>query len=202
MLNMAVVRPQVNLLKLSLNVSDFYPKAVENISSLAKDPKYQWHCDHLTTASFVFRHQSGYIYQLFKKGHINLTNVRRFEDVHRAISIIFEIIDIPKIFASNYNIDNIQASGIINLRSANYSLKRVCDGLSQLKDECRVIKRLSFECQRFPGAFIKFQDGDCKGTILLFNSRKFVLVGLRRFEDINKIHDWLESSIWRAMQEK
>ena len=194
---MALLRPQVNLIKLSLNVSH-YPKAVENISNLTLDPKWRWFVESECTASYIFRHQSGFVYQLFKKGHINLTGVRKVEDIERAISIIYNIIGIPKIIASDYRIDNIQASGALNLNSRHKSLKTICDNLNSVKDECN-IKKLSFESQRFPGAFIRYADERCRGTVILFNSRRFVLVGVKSLEDINTIHNWLEISIWKAV---
>ena len=196
---MALVRPKVNLIKLSLNISHL-PNGIENISKLSRDPKWLWCRESACASSFVFRHESGFIYQIFKSGHINLTNVRRVQEIEKAIAIIYRIIGIPKILEKEFRIDNIQATGRLNLYTRDRSLKSICDRLSQLGSDCN-IRNLSFEPQRFPGAFIKYQDGNVKATIILFNSRRFVLVGLNSLDSVNSIHDWLERCIWRATEE-
>ena len=53
----------------------------------------------------------------------------------------------------------------------------------------------------FAGAFIRYNDGSMRCTIILFASRRFVLVGLNSLDLVNKIHDWLEHTIWHALQE-
>lgn len=200
---MALVRPRVNLIKLSLNVKHL-PNALENIAKVSLDTKWLWCTQSVGRSSFVFRHhQTGFIYQLFKSGHINVTNVRKVEDIEKAISIIYAIIGIPKIIEKKYRIDNIQATGILNLnhKGRGSCLKNICDTLSRMQEECNITS-LSYENQRFPGAFIKYNDGNVRCTIILFATRRFVFVGLKNLDSIQKIHDWLECTIWHAVQEK
>ena len=146
-------RPQVNLLKLSLNVSHL-PNAIYNISQIPSNAKWSFKCESVCTASFIIR-ESGYIYQLFKKGHINVTKVRSFEDIEKAIDIIYYIIGVPQVIAKDYIIDNIQATGRLKVYSKNKSLKYICDALSRMQKNINITK-LSFEAERFPGAFIRY----------------------------------------------
>ena len=195
---MTEVRPQVNLLKLSLDVSHL-PNAIHNISKIPSNTKWSSKCESVCTASFILR-ESGYVYQLFNKGHINVTKVRRFEDIEKAIDIIYCIIDIPQVIARDYTIDNIQATGRLKVYSRNKSLKYICDALSRMQKEINITK-LSFEAERFPGAFIRYQDTKCRATVILFNSRRFVIIGVKTLNDVYKVHDWLQDCISRAIED-
>ena len=81
------------------------------------------------------------------------------------------------------------------------NLKNICDRLHSQKEEWN-IHSINFEPHRFPAAFIKRGDRDIRATVLLFNSGKFVFVGLKRLEDVNKVHDWLEIAIWHATKDQ
>lgn len=152
---MALVRPRVNLIKLSFNVSQV-PNALENIAKVPIDTKWLWCTKSVGGSSFVLRHPSGFVFQLFKRGHINLTNVRRIKDIEKAINIIYDVIDIPKIKGKEYRIDNVQATGILNLNHKGSSLKKICDALSRMQEEFNITS-LSFESQRFPGKVFPFR---------------------------------------------
>ena len=82
-----------------------------------------------------------------RRKHINLTNVRRIKDIEKAINIIYDVIDIPKIKGKEYRIDNVQATGILNLNHKGSSLKKICDALSRMQEEFNITS-LSFESQK------------------------------------------------------
>lgn len=104
---MTLVRPKVHNIKLSLSVAHF-PEAIKNISEIPNNPKYSWILENVCTASFILRNEKSVVYQVFKKGHINITGVKRSEDIDDAISYIYSLIGIPRLLHSVHNIDNIQ----------------------------------------------------------------------------------------------
>ena len=197
--DMALLRPKIHLFKISLRV-DHFPNIGQNISKLRNNPKYGWFIESKVKSSFIFRQLNGIIYQIFSNGHVNITGLRRQEDIAGALANLFSLLNIPKKSKIDFNIDNIQASGVLNLNTRNLSLKFICDSLDRKKSDCGIVS-VKFEPSRFPGAFIKFLvNGSCKGTVLLFNSRKFVIVGLKKIVDKNIIHDALEQSIFKTTQ--
>ena len=198
---MALLRPVVHLMKISLNVSKI-SNSERNILKLRNDYKYAWLIESKVKSSFILRQLNGIIYQIFTKGHVNITGIRRQQDIAGALADLFHLLNIPKKSKIRYNIDNIQVSGILNLNTSNFSLKFICDSLDKMKKQCGILS-VKFEPSRFPGAFIKIAAKEsCKGTVLLFNSRKFVIVGLKHLHHKNIIHDVLEESIFKTTQSR
>ena len=136
---------------------------------------------------------------MFTSGHINVTGLKKIEDVERALADIFPVLNIPKGTIIPYKIDNIQCSGQLNFKTHDLTLRQLCDGIDVVKEQYG-IDSVTFEPSRFPGGFIKFAssvEADIpKGTVLLFGSGKFVIVGLRNIEHKNRIHDLLELCTW------
>ena len=198
---MALHRPRVNLVKFSFSVCHV-SNALQAISKLRNDIKWNWRIESKVRSSFILRHENTYIYQLFTNGHINVTGLKKVEDAHQALTDIFHVLNLPTpVDDVPYKIDNIQCSGQLNFKTHGLTLRQLCDGIDTVKEQYG-IHSVAFEPARFPGAFIKFS---CsvpakipKGTVLLFRSGKFVIVGLREVEHKNRIHDLLELCTWEV----
>ena len=85
-----------------------FPEAVKKISEIPKNPKYNWILESNCTASFILRNEEGVVYQIFRKGHINITGIKRAEDIEGAIFYIYSVIGISHVLHSLHQIDNIQ----------------------------------------------------------------------------------------------
>ena len=196
---MALLRPNLNLLKVSTNLAHI-PNSLQKISLLRNDIRWQWHIEREVKSSYILRHLNGAIYQIFNSGHVNITGLKKSEDIGSSIRELLSILQLPKNSAVSYRIDNMHASGVLNLHTKNFTLKHICDSLDRVKKQCDILS-VRFEPTRFPGVFIKFLTEESRrATVILFNSRKFVMVGLKEIADINIIHNKLEESIFRATE--
>lgn len=112
---------------------------------------------------------SKYTYIIFKTGpslnnHINITKIKEISDVDHAIN------HLKTFFVFNEQkrtIDNITAS---------------CDKLKELQLD-QIIKRfsnVSYNTEKFPGAFVKFD----YGTVILFHTGKCILIGAKSRNDL------------------
>jgi TATA-box binding protein (TBP) (component of TFIID and TFIIIB) len=112
-----------------------------------------------------------YTYIIFKSGksstnHINVTKIKRLEDVDEAIKHITCLLRVEEL---KRTIDNITVS--INLQKKINLL-----ALPHFKESIST----SFNPEKFPGVFVKFT----YGTIILFHTGKCILIGVKTISDI------------------
>ena len=195
---MALKRPVIHMVKISLNVRalkgatddicELYKSESERLRLLGKPPPKR-------ESSFCVLREldaSGAVFTLFFTGHINITNISSCTEAARACQLICDKLGIHTV---SYHVDTITACGKINLKNSITSLQHMCDIISRNKTYLNV-KSLNFDRQKFPGAFIKSTEHS--GTIILFSSAKFVIVGGKSEEGIAALHDWLEVTLWNA----
>ena len=120
----------------------------------------------------------GYVYSLNYSGFINITGLRTLTDIPSAIKVVCKLINLQ---SSDYTarIDNITASGtfgsLIPLHVVRYHFT---------KSE-PIPARFKYNPNFFSGATLKFYDG--RGTIILFSTGSYTIVGAKTFENIQSI---------------
>ena len=113
----------------------------------------------------------------FSETHINITKIPNIE------SISFAVKEIEDILCSEHfaiQIDNIIASTKFNKNLDLINIVRR-----------KVFDRIKYNNQKFPGLFIKFN----QGTAIIFHSGKVVIVGCKNIEDIKWITQTLSVNI-------
>lgn len=197
---MAVRRPHINNYKISLKLG-------EHIGICGKIRRLEQTEDARRSAQglkqgkkessfFVLRELEGcaqVVYNIFYRGHVNISKLTSLSQAQHACNVLCERLKVPQ---TEFTVDNITASGKLNIGGGVSKLKQICDYLARFKRDCD-IKSISFDTQKFPGAFAK-PSTRVKGTALIFNSGRFVLVGCKSKDDVTNLHDWLEVAIWRA----
>lgn len=132
--------------------------------------------------SFFILRRYSYVYTLFRTGHINVTKIRHPKHIERAVQLICDDLNISETLS--YRIDNMTASGDLAKLSditiaTPLCLRLISVEVSNNLDSYKV-GSVRFDTQTFPACYFK-----CKsGTISLFNTGKFNLVGLRSQEDV------------------
>ena len=200
---MAVVRPVIHLIKVSFKVGHI-PNAKQGIKDLHDSPKFKWYVECDKTASFYFRcPDSSQVLHFFYNGHVNVTNIPRDTEIRTVVSKVCKLIGIPSHLHETvaYTVDNVHASGRINLDTGVWNLKELSHSLNRIKTEYW-INRVTFETATFPAIIIKFSNvfdnPNLRGTALVFNTKKFILIGLRGVEYLPSCHDWLEATLFAA----
>jgi TATA-box binding protein (TBP) (component of TFIID and TFIIIB) len=128
----------------------------------------------------VFR--SSFIFTIFfKSGTVNITGIQRLTDISQAVSVFCQTFDISRRdIVDSIIIDNITASGSFN---RDINLRNLKEKINGGKNESR-IKSASFNPNYFPAAF-------CKtfgiGTILIFGSGKYNIVGAKSQLDVMEV---------------
>ena len=144
---------------------------------------------------------------IFFSGFINITGIAPTEDGEESeiavlsdvlflLSVILPVREPKKLGDLSWSRDNYTASGHLNLCPKPFS--RLSAFLERLLERKKLfeVESISYDSQRFPGAFIKRVGG---GTVIVFNSAKFVIVGAKTREEIWRIHDWLEHLTWTVL---
>lgn len=162
-------------IKVSLKVKSF---ALDNVTNCLrnKDISYKVYPNFI---SFKLKHN----YIIFKSGrretnHINITKIKDFKDFIKAI------VNIQKIYPlkiQKVDIDNIIATG--NL-SKTINLQKFSASKKYLK--------IKYNSETFPGLFIRFE----RGTVILFHTGKFVVVGCKDVIGIQCITQNIYANIW------
>jgi len=123
-----------------------------------------------------------YSYVLFKTSsngltHVNITKVPGLgRPIRRSLKILRKVLR-KKIVS--FKIDNIIATSDLKKK---ISLKKIA-----LRKDLKVI----YNNERFPGLFIKFDEG----TSILYHSGKVVLVGCKTVHKLTTIEEWLNANI-------
>ena len=200
-----ILRPKVNLIKCSIRVGHI-PSALEGIVNLRNNNSHKWFIESDRKASYIYRcPDSSLVFQIFYSGHINITGIPKELEIASAVSSVCDLIKVSKCLQETvvYTIDNIQATGKLNLASQSKSLKELSDALNRMKlEEEWWISRINFDTNVFPAIIIKFtaafDNPQLCGTALIFNNRKFVLVGLRHVSSVNLCHNYIETIMHQA----
>lgn len=134
---------------------------------------------HLKSKKVDFKEYPNYLvikniftYVFFKSGenselnHLNITNVKSFEKIDEAVNYFFEVLlQGVQIFEVYRRVDNISASLNLNFK---INLVNVVD---YFKNICCV----SYNTEKFPGVFLKFN----KGTVIIFHTGKCIFIGCK-----------------------
>ena len=224
---MALRRPQVKNLKLSLTWSGEFKRS-ELLSADCAYWRELW-VTKVDSSFFVLRPASPIpelfltcagleerwplvcktVLVVFYAGHVNITGLRLRNDgdcgeedeEDKLIGVLASLLSalFPKLPGRlvGWQRDNYTASGQLNLTPLGLpSMERFLNTLLERKTELEVFS-VQYNREQFPGVFIRRQA--CAGTIILFNSGKFIVVGVRAREEIKVLHDWLEWLTWTAL---
>lgn len=115
--------------------------------------------------------RDNYTYVIFKSSngdsnHVNITKIKTFGEITLAVEHLLKLFSLIEI---KRQVDNITVSTSLN-RKINLNL------LPIFKDCISV----SYNSEKFPGAFIKFDIG----TIILFHTGKCIFIGIKKEKDI------------------
>lgn len=146
----------------------------------------------ITKSFFLFRlkiDNHDVVITIYYKGHINVTGIKKLSEISILWSIIGEIPGIIK--ANKIKVDNITATSKLevgNLRKQKYSFERIL----QLIEQSDEIKCVQYSSIKFPGAFIRVKQ---RGTLVLFPSGKFNILGCAKFSEITQLENLLNGII-------
>lgn len=143
----------------------------------------------LKTKQIDFKEYPNYIvikniftYVFFKSGdnselnHLNITNIKSFERIDKAVDHFFEVLlQGLQIFEVYRRVDNISASLNLNLK---INLLNVVDFF---KNICCV----SYNTEKFPGVFLKFD----KGTVIIFHTGKCIFIGCKNISGLKCLRE-------------
>lgn len=118
-----------------------------------------------------------YVYSINFSGYINITKLRTCGDIPAAIEEICCLLQLPNKQPA-YNIDNITASGHFGHTISLHKLQKYF----AVHRGPQVI-RFNFRPDYFCGANIKF----AYGTIIIFHTGSFTIVGSKSKEDIQRL---------------
>lgn len=128
----------------------------------------------------VFR--NSYVFIIFYKGAVNITGIKRFEDISDAIETFCESFCIDQQQITKHTVDNVSASGDFGHEVNLYKLKKQINGQ---EDVANLFSSVSFNPNYFPAAFCKTYS---VGTILVFGGGKYNIVGAKCQQDVEKIY--------------
>lgn len=116
-----------------------------------------------------------FVYTIFlQAGFINVTKIKSFINISESVKHFCNILHISRSNISLVTIDNITASGSfcqeVNLLNLHY------------QDDNDCTKR--FDCNYFPGAFVKFNN---LGTIIVFRTGSYTIIGAKSISSVTSI---------------
>ena len=118
----------------------------------------------------------GFVYTAFHSGHVNVVGIKCVGDIDEVVDTFCKQLDLaPNGLCSPIRVDNITASGTFGHR---INLVHI---LEEEPIEETIIK---FRPSFFPGMSIKHEP---YGSMILFNSGAFSIVGAKKIDHINKI---------------
>lgn len=137
-------------------------------------------------SNFLTLRNAPYVFTIFaKSGHVNVSGIRGFEDIKTLVMRIKDQLDVD-VQPSNIKIDNTTASG--RLTSDRPPLQSL---------PCRAAAHkvlVSLRPHFFPSALIRQKKSETKskkGTIILFQNGKFIIVGCKSIPAIQETYDQL-----------
>lgn len=150
-----------------------------------------------TGPNYYVLRTGNYVFTVYVSGHINITKLPDESHIDPVVSLVGNLVGLTseEFTGTAYKIDNITASGRSNLFPTFIPLTRVIKLLWRDRDLHKIFS-IKLRREKFPGCFIKFIYG---GTIVLFISGKFVIVGIRHRDQIKALHNWLEITLWNYL---
>lgn len=138
---------------------------------------------HITRHSnFISFHIDHFAFVLFpKSGQVNISGIRGFNDIKEAVRV-FNSQFKTNIPVSNIVVDNTTASGKLHHRIKSFA--------TLFKSPLRNEVSISVRPHYFPSALIR-PKGQQRGTIILFANGKYIIVGARSAEELNKAYETL-----------
>lgn len=135
--------------------------------------------------NFLVLRSDHFVFTIFTSGYVNLTGVRDFEDIPNGLRVFNDIFKLA-VLLNDVVVDNTTFTSTLRSRSENNSrhtnLFKVLKRVNELRDaENKLVNlRITLQPHHFPGAVLR-RDG--KPTVIIFASRKIVIVGARTRED-------------------
>ena len=132
---------------------------------------------------------NNYTYTIFKPtvstGHLhcNITKIRGFEDICKAIEILFAVF--PGAELEPYKVDNLTATTVCDTK----------ENLDQVFTNLNFKYRIKYNLQKFPALFIKYPAVKSYATVFIFSSGKVVCVGAKSQDQLKVISEWLKTEI-------
>jgi len=120
---------------------------------------------------FVYKF-STFTFIIYYTGHINVTGLRLLNDIYLCYTHLVTIPGVSEVHA--VKIDNITLSGQVSLKPYRFIPFIKAQAIKSSFDKIR------FSQEIFPGAQFKLFN---KGTLVLFRSGKFNLVGIKNYSD-------------------
>ena len=130
-----------------------------------------------------------FTYSIFKPtvstGHLhcNITKIRSFEDISKAIEILTAIF--PSAELKPYNVDNLTATTACDTKQ----------NLEQMFTKLNFKYGIKYNLQKFPALFIKYPAVNSYATVFIFSSGKVVCVGAKSQNQLKLISEWLKTEI-------
>jgi len=122
----------------------------------------------------VIKNRFTYVYFKSSDGninHLNITNISDYDNIEESVQhfllILLSPLNVQEIFR---RIDNITSS--LNIQEKI--------NLVHLSSHFKPLCKVSYNTEKFPGAFLKFE----KGTIIVFHSGKCILIGCKHINTL------------------
>ena len=133
------------------------------------------------TSFYIFK-LGDYTYSVYSKGHINITGLKTIRDIFQSIKQIENVLNMS---ITHFNIDNVTYSDKLKTPVTTYSFVDLLHFIKQSNKFTSV----QYSAQKFPGAFLKLIQF---GTIILFSSGKYTLVGCNSISKISYLQTILK----------
>jgi TATA-box binding protein (TBP) (component of TFIID and TFIIIB) len=189
---MDVTLPKINNLKVHIEVNN---KCIDRIRKTLKLSGRKWKKSKEFHNFLVIKDKYSYI--IFpesknkkgkkKGGYINITGIKSFEDVENVIPELCVTFELNRIqVTGEVVIDNVTANGDFGQKLHLPRIQEVINGETE-KDGNTF--SASFDRNYFPGAFCKTFPKI--GTILIFPSGKYVIVGSKCVAEVQKVYQMM-----------
>ena len=143
--------------------------------------------------------QRRFIFIIFFGGHINITGVRHFQDIKKAVQELRLILKLNQHTILEYTIDNVCSAGqtpfhLILLQPLCLLLHHHLERWCMYRE---FVLTVHYQPEKFPSLHIKTKIG----SILLFGTGKFIFVGYKRQADAQYLLDLLQHVLGRRRKE-
>jgi TATA-box binding protein (TBP) (component of TFIID and TFIIIB) len=141
--------------------------SLDNVIQVLNENSVKWK----NYSNFIIFKINNFTFTIFKKGkqfdnHINITQINSLNKIIKSLLILYKLF---KINVISVQIDNIIATGYLNKKINLQSLV-----------ESKIYNNIKYNSEVFPGLFIRLKIG----TVILFHTGKFVVVGCK---DLNSL---------------
>ena len=148
-------------------------KETLNINTISKHNTVSKYC-----SSFFVLRWNKFVYCVYYSGHINITGIETENNIAKSINHIVNVCNISE--THSFKIDNITYSNTLkrNIFDTYVSFEEFVSEI----DVFDFIISVQYSPQKFPGAFLRTE----KGTIIIFSSNKYTIVGTSSFKELYK----------------